>query len=177
MTDGRPKGATPSREREDVFLEAIRENRGRLRRICRAYSGSRDEERDLYQEILLEAWRSLPSFHGDASLDTWLYRVALNTALARDRTRATRREATLPEDDPVMGSDPPRPDERMAERKRLERLYGAIDRLDATDRALVLMYLEERSYAEMAEVLGISANYVGVKLHRIRAKLAEWLEG
>lgn len=177
MSDPRPQGTESSREREDVFLEAIRENRGRLRRICRAYATTREEERDLYQEILLEAWRSLPSFHGDASLDTWLYRVALNTALARDRKRTTRREATLPEDDPVMGSEVPRPDEAMAERSRIERLYAAIDRLDATDRALVLMYLDERSYAEMAEVLGISANYVGVKLHRIREKLAEWLEG
>lgn len=163
-------------DRQQTFLQLVRDNRARLRRICRAYADDREEERDLFQEILLEAWRSLPSYEGKARIDTWLYRVALNTALGRERKRRVRSEARLDEEDPVMGSTVPRPDEELAERERLERLHAAIDRLGEMDRALVLMYLEEHSYAEMSEVLGISESYVGVKLHRIKQKLADWLE-
>lgn len=163
-------------DRGETFLKLVRENRARLRRICRAYADDHEDERDLFQEVLLEAWRSLPSFEGKARIDTWLYRVALNTALGRERKRKVRRDARLDPGDPVMGSDVPRPDRAMAERQRLDRLYDAVDRLEETDRALVLMYLDDRSYAEMAEVLGISESYVGVKLHRIKKKLADWLE-
>lgn len=162
-------------DREDRYLRLVRENRGRLRRICRAYADSEAEEEDLFQEILLEAWRSLPSFEGRSKIDTWLYRVALNTALGHERKRDVRREARLQEDELPRGSDPPRPDAWAAERRRLDRLYQAIDRLDETDRALVLMYLDERSYAEMAEVLGLTENHVGVKLHRAKKKLSRWL--
>lgn len=157
-------------------MELVRENAGRLRRLCRVYADGGAGEEDLYQDILLELWRSLPSFEGRSSRDTWLYRVALNTALERRRGRETRREARLDEDDPVRGARPRRPDEELEDRRRLDRLYAAIDRLNEMDRALVVLYLEEKSYREMADVLGISQSYVGVKLHRIRKQLAEWWE-
>lgn len=163
-------------DRREDFLQLVRENRERLRRICRAYADDREEERDLFQEVLTEAWRSLSSYEGDAHIDTWLYRVALNTALGRERKKETRSQARLDAGHPVMGSGTPRPDEEMEEKERLERLYAAIDRLGETDRAVVLMHLDERSYAEISDVLGISESYVGVKLHRIRKKLSEWLE-
>lgn len=162
-------------DRREAFLEMIRENRPRLRRIARAYADGRDDARDLYQEILLEAWRSLSSWEGEASRGTWLYRVALNTALTRERKRDVRREARLDDEDLPRGSDFPRPDEAAEDRRRVERLYTAVDRLDEADRALVLMYLDGCSYAEMSDVLGISQNYVGVKLHRLKQDLADML--
>lgn len=163
-------------DREEQFMELVRENAGRLHRICRVYADGAAAEEDLYQDILLELWRSLPSFEGRSSRDTWLYRVALNTALKERRTHKTRRAARLDEDDPVRGPRPRRPDDAVEDRRRLDRLYAAIDRLDEMDRALVVLYLEEKSYREMAEVLGINESYVGVKLHRIRKQLAEWME-
>lgn len=171
MRDGRPMS-----DRDEQFMALVRENADRLRRICRVYASGAAAEEDLYQDILLELWRSLPSFDGRSNWDTWLYRVGLNTALQERRTRETRRAVRLDEDDPVRGPRPRRPDEKLEDRRRLDRLYGAIDRLDEMDRALVVLYLEEQSYREMAEVLGISESYVGVRLHRIRKRLAEWLE-
>lgn len=162
-------------DREQAYLQLIRENRGQLRKICRVYGADAPDREDLRQEILLQLWRSLDSFRGDADAGTWLYRVALNTALSRRRDRETREEARLHREDDAVPDAPSRPDREHRERERLERLYAAIDRLEDPDRALVLMYLDEKSYSEMAEVLGITENHVGVRLHRIRKRLSTWL--
>jgi len=168
--------AAPVPDREARFLDLIQENQARLRRICRVYGRASGTEEDLYQEILVQIWRSLESFEGRAAVGTWLYRVALNTALAHGRRRQARRESahgalqaaeTLP--------DRAAADEALEANERLERLYLAIERLDDADRALVMLYLDDRSYREMAEVLGISESHVGVKLHRIRRRMGGWL--
>jgi RNA polymerase sigma-70 factor (ECF subfamily) len=163
-------------EREDTFLDLVRENEGRLRKICRVYADTGADQRDLYQDILVALWQSLPSFEGDAEPGTWLYRVALNTALSRDRRQTVREEATLDNEHPLRTDAFSRPDTPLAEQEQLDRLYAAVDRLDDADKALVTMYLDEKSYAEMADVLGLTENHVGVKLHRIKKKLADWLE-
>lgn len=164
----------PSRENE--FVELVRENDARLRKICRVYADGAEAQRDLYQDILVELWRSFPSFEGDAQPGTWLYRVALNTALSHDRRQNVRDEATLDPDDPVWTDGVAQPGAHVERQEKLDRLYAAIDRLDDVDKALVMMYLDEKSYTEMADVLGISENYVGVKLHRIKNQLASWLK-
>ncbi len=162
--------------REERFLAMIRDNDARLRRICRVYGRASGTEEDLYQEILVQVWRSLDSFEGRASPDTWLYRVALNTALSHGRRRAARRESAGDEEAIARLPDrAPAPDEAVETTERLERLYRAIERLEDTDRALVMLYLEERSYRDMADVLGISESHVGVKLHRIRKRMGDWL--
>ena len=165
-------------DREQNFLKLVRANDVRLRRICRVYGHDAEGRKDLYQEILLQLWRSLPSFSGASSVVTWLYRVALNTALTYSRSRSMRREETL--DQEYGDAGPPaiavdamegRPDSA----ERLERLHAAIHRLGSVDKMLVTMYLDERSYREMADIIGISESHVGVKLHRIRKTLAAWL--
>lgn len=160
-------------DREDTYLRLVEENRGRLRRLSRVYADGPEAERDLYQEMQLQIWRSLPSFEGRSSPDTWLYRVALNTALQRRRSRERHRDATLDPQNPLQNRGFEKPDERLETRRKRERLYEAVDRLGEGERAVALLYLEEKSYREMAEILGISENYVGVKLHRIRKKLSK----
>jgi RNA polymerase sigma-70 factor (ECF subfamily) len=182
--NGRSDDARPERERR--FLELVREHEGRIHRICRVYGRADGSEDDLRQEILVQLWRSLPSFEGRSSPGTWVYRVALNTALSARRRRDSRPESPL--DDAIAGAHAadaasetpvtarePRPDERLEAKERLEQLYAAIDRLDDADKALVMMYLDERTGREMAEVLGITETHVGVKLHRIKKRMAAWI--
>ncbi len=158
---------------EQIFLDLVRENAARLGKICRAYTRDADEQEDLRQEMLLQLWRSLPSFAGGSSAGTWLYRVALNTALAFTRRRSARRETAL--DDTDVASDNPRADEQLESEQRAEGLHEAIDRLGPIDKMLVAMLLDDRSYRDMADVLGMSESNVGVKLHRIKKTLATWL--
>lgn len=163
-------------DRETDFLQLVRANEGRLRKICRVYGGDPEARRDLYQDILVALWRAFPSFEGESQASTWLYRVALNTALSHDRKQTVREEATLETDAPVWTDSFSSPRVDLEQQEQLDRLYAAIDRLDDVDKALVMMYLDDASYDAMADVLGISANYVGVKLHRIKKQLADWLE-
>jgi RNA polymerase sigma-70 factor (ECF subfamily) len=163
-------------DRETDFVQLVRANDARLRKICRVYADREEARRDLYQDILVALWRALPSFEGNAQPSTWLYRIALNTALSHERKQDVRDEATLNPDAPIWTDGLPQPEEHLETQDKLDRLYAAIDRLGDVDKALVTMYLDERSYHEIADVLGISESYVGVKLHRIKNQLADWLE-
>ncbi len=179
MTERRP---SPDRERERRFLALVHEHEGRLQRICRIYERDPEARQDLHQEILVQLWRALPSFAGESLPGTWLYRVALNTALGHRRREARRREVPMEDLAPggveeLHADGDPLPVESLVERERRELLHEAIERLDDTGKALVSMYLDECSYREMAEVLGISEGNVGVKLNRIRKALAARLEG
>ena len=160
-------------DREQQMLTLVRENNARLRRICRVYARNEDQ-RDLLQEILLQLWQSLPSFAGASSPHTWLYRVALNTALAYARRNPAQRELPIDEEHADI-EDPANAPADLDARERLTQLHAAIAKLDVVDRMLVTMYLDDRTYREMADVIGISENHVGVKLHRIRKALTRQL--
>jgi RNA polymerase sigma-70 factor (ECF subfamily) len=157
------------RDLEQTFLQLVRDNDRRLWKICRVYARDSEARKDLYQEMLVQLWRSLPSFAGESLPGTWLYRVALNTALANSRRTARRREAPLEEYD--IASDAPAADEALDAAQRLDRLYAAIDGLNDFDKMLVTLYLDEKTYREMAAVLGLSETNVGVRLHRIKKEL------
>ena len=166
-------------EREQQFLTLVHKNESRLRHICRVYARDAESHKDLHQEILLQLWRSLPSFNGASSPDTWLYRVALNTALATSRRhRPPPDRLTAPLDDGGSDiEDAAQPDvvELLDASERTERLYAAIDRLNEVDKMLITMYLDERSYRDMADVIGIGVNHIGVRLHRIKKALGRRL--
>ncbi|WBO86730.1 RNA polymerase sigma factor [Hymenobacter yonginensis] len=151
---------------KEQFLLLIETQQGLLHKVCNLYGNSQQDREDLFQDIVLQLWRSYPTFRGGAKVTTWLYQVALNTALTRLRkeTRTERFVELGPEAFQVPAVEGG-PSEEMAA------MHRAIRRLSQVDQALTLLYLEDCSYREMAEVLGISETNVGYKLHRIKSQL------
>ena len=163
----------PDDDPESLFKSWLTEHGGAILKVARAYTLTAEDCQDLVQEILLQVWRSLPQFQGRAGASTWLYRVALNTALGWHRKEHRRKVRQRPilevEDRSAAGLDGAR---QAARRELVERLYAAIRQLPKTEAALVLFYLDDLSYRQMAEVLGISESNVGVKLNRAKKALA-----
>ena len=146
--------------------------------VARAYTLTSEESQDLAQEILLQAWRSLPRFEGKATAATWFYRVALHTAMnwqRKDKPRRTRQQPLL--EVRTVTTEGLDSAEQVQQRDTVEQLYKAIQQLRKTDAALVLLYLDDLSYREMAEVLGISESNVGVKLNRAKQALSALMNG
>ncbi len=162
---------------EALFKRWLQEQGGSVLKIARAYTLTAEDCQDLAQEILLQVWRSLPQFQGRASAGTWFYRVALNTALGwhrKEHRRRVHQEIFLAVENVPVGA--PDSSEQLAQREVVERLYTAIRQLPKADAALVLLYLEDLSYREMAEVLGISESNVGVKLNRAKKALGDLMK-
>jgi RNA polymerase sigma-70 factor (ECF subfamily) len=164
----------PNEDPESLFKSWLKEHGGAVLKVARAYTLTTEDGQDLVQEILLQVWRSLPRFQGRASAATWSYRVALNTALGwhrKEHRRRARQQSILElEELSVAGLDGA---QQAARRERVERLYDAIRQLPKTEAALVLLYLDDLSYRQMAEVLGISESNVGVKLNRAKKALSK----
>ena len=162
-------------EHKAMFLKWLDDHSSSVMKVARAYTLTSEDTQDLAQEILLQAWRSLPRFNGYASSSTWFYRVALNTAMnwqRKDKPRRSKQHVLLE----IHDAAPRRPD--TAEQKEtVERLYEAIHQLPKTEAALVLLYLDDLSYREMADVLGISESNVGTKLNRAKKALSELMKG
>jgi len=158
---------------EQTFLELVNENRNRILRVCRVYAWYSADQDDLYQEILFQIWRGLPALKEKQFANTWLYRVAINTALSFVRKRGLRSERIVY----VEHADLARTIEsRQATEEnadgRIASLYNAIYKLNPIEKALVTLFLEDLTYEQIAEATGISANNVGVMLHRAKKKLS-----
>jgi RNA polymerase sigma-70 factor, ECF subfamily len=163
---------------EAIFRRWLDEHLGLMWKVVRGCAASPQDQDDLFQDILLQVWSSIPAFRGEAKETTWIYRVAFNTALAwrrGERRRREKHETFLKFD--VSPQVQPSDVDALPEQEIIEQLYAAIRQLPKVDASLALMHLDGLSYAEMAEVLGISENYIGVKLNRIRKQLAEQLKG
>ncbi len=155
--------------REATFRAWLADHRGLLVRISRAWAASPADQEDLLQDMLLAVWQSIPSFRGEAKPSTWIYRVALHTALARRRT-ARRRPQEVALDSAAL--EPVSTGPTAESRVHLAAVFAAVRALPPVDRALIVMALEGASLGEIGEVLGITANTAGVKLHRARNRLA-----
>ncbi|PPL02265.1 RNA polymerase sigma factor [Parapedobacter indicus] len=154
---------------ETQFLTCIEEYQGIIHKICRLYRDTREDREDLFQEITFQLWKSLPAFKNEAKISTWIYRIALNTAIATFRKKKHAIEYR-----PVLPDLPEeQPSEELALRQ--ERLFAALKQLDDADKAIITLYFEELSYQQIAAITGISENYVGVKLNRIKIKIQKLL--
>lgn len=155
-----------------------------LVRLARAYAATDADVEDLVQEMLLAVWRALPSFRGEALPSTWIYRVALSVALGRRRTegRRVRTEGTEVEEDLERAAERERAaagagEAAQMERLRLAAVLAAMREMSPVDRSVLVLALEGASLQEIAEVIGITANNAGVRLHRARHRLAARMEG
>ena len=157
----------------DKFINLINNNIGIIHKICNIYFADADDRKDAYQEILYQLWRSYAGFKGDAKFSTWMYKVALNTAITYSKKGSREHNiSTLPENwDQVAVSD-----EQQHVNERMAVLYAAINTLNATDKAITLLYLEDNSYEEIATVTGLSKTNVSVRLVRIKKSLKEKLK-
>jgi RNA polymerase sigma-70 factor (ECF subfamily) len=153
-----------------TFLDLVRTHQNIVHKVSLVYSKTPADREDLRQEILLQLWKSWRSFDGRSEFSTWMYRVALNTAISfrrRQRSPEVTTENAWQRDDQFRAAS-------LSE--NLELLYRGISRLSAVEKAVILQWLDERSYEEIADTIGISPNNVSVRLVRIRAKLARSIE-
>jgi len=152
---------------EKDFIDLLNKNQRIIYKICNLYMDNAVDKEDLFQEITLQAWKSFGSFRGDAQFSTWLYRIALNTAITFFRKEKRKI--------PVLNTEtlPELTDEQNDIENRIKAMYQAIGDLSKIDKALVMLYLEDYSYIEIGDILGITPNNVAVKMNRIKLKLKE----
>lgn len=165
-------------QREARLTTWLAEFRGIMLKISRAYAAEAADQADLFQEMALQLWRSLPAFREQAAPATWVYRVCLNTAMTWRRDTGRQRRDLVPGANlEEMSAPTASPAASAGERELLAQLYGAIQTLPDFDRALVLLALDGLAYREMAEITGLTENHVGVALTRARQRLATRLKG
>ena len=157
---------------EQEFVKKVTESQGIVHKVCGMYCDNEEDREDLFQEILIQLWKSYASFRGDAKFSSWMYRVGLNVAISNLRKSKTKKEdSTLPEsfDSISRESD----EQSLSLEKGL--LRDAIQQLNEIEKAIMMLYLEEKHNEEIADIMGISQNHVRVKMTRIRNKLKETL--
>jgi RNA polymerase sigma-70 factor, ECF subfamily len=157
---------------EKEFIKLIQKHQGILHKICNVYFYRNPYKEDYYQEILIRLWKSFPSFKNQSAFSTWLYRVALNTAIDIIRKQSIRPvHVELSKNEfniPVY--------KQHEEAEKRDQLYQAINRLSDAEKAIIILYLEDYDYKEIAAIMGISESNTGVKINRIKSQLIKILE-
>lgn len=156
---------------ETAFLKIVEENQGIIYKVCKMYRDTKEDQEDLFQEIVLQLWKAYPKFRNESKVSTWMYRIALNTAIVTFRKNKVELEfrESIPNKDYHLNYS-------EAQSENEERLFGAIRTLDKAERSLIALYLEDYSHREIAVITGITENYVGVKISRIKEKLKNILK-
>jgi RNA polymerase sigma-70 factor (ECF subfamily) len=164
-------------EQETIFRRWLDAHLGLILKIVRGCAPPQDHD-DLFQDVCLQLWSSIPSFRGEAKETTWIYRVAFNTALVWKRSETRRRakhDSFISEN--ALEEITAAPEAASAYDETIKQLFAAIRQLPKLDASLAMMHLDGLTYREMSEVLGITESNVGVKLNRIRKQLGEMLKG
>lgn len=156
--------------KETQFLQLIGENKGILYKICKIYQDDPDDRDDLLQEMVLQLWRAFDTFRGDSKFSSWMYRVALNTAIVFFKKQKRR-----PDDQPMPAQFDHADDHSAAEEKeeKLAIFYKAVQYLNKVEKALIYLYMEDQPYDDIAATLGITPLNVRVRLNRVKNKLKD----
>lgn len=155
-----------------TFLNIITSNQGIIHKVCGIYCDTPVDREDLFQEIVAQLWRSFPSFRSEAKVSTWMYRVSLNTAITH-----FKRDKRRPDKEAIEQSNMQLVDIEYDDsyEENLKLLHKSIAKLTGIEKSIVLLYLEDKKYEEIAEIVGISQNYVRVKMNRIKVKLKKMM--
>jgi len=156
---------------DELFLTVIEQHKGIIYKIANSFKKDEDDKKDLMQEIILQLWRSFASYDEKSKFSTWMYRVALNVAIASYRQEKRKNEiiTTMPESIIALADE----DNSTGQEYELSLLQKFISELKELDRALMLLYLEERSGKEIAEILGLSETNIRTKINRIKEQLKQ----
>ena len=157
---------------EKEFIEIVQKNQGIIHKVCNIYCDLQEDRNDLFQEIVAQLWKSFPSFRKESKFSTWMYRVALNTAITSfkktkrrpDQNRLTYDNFQIKDE----GYDTDLED-------NIKHLHKAVAQLTGVEKSIVLLFLENKKYEEIAEITGITQNYVRVKMNRIKKKLRKFM--
>ncbi len=165
--------------KEEKFNAIVSENSERIRNICRYYNSNAEDQKDMYQEVLVNIWKSLDSFRGDSALSTWVYRVAVNTSLTFTGKAFRHMKLIVNSETTNLNSilDDENLNEKLVQEQLLERMQSELNQLSVIDKALISLLLEGLSMKEIAEVIGITEPNVKVKIHRVKSHLKEKLKG
>ncbi len=155
--------------KEKDFISLLNEHQRIIHKVCNLYMDAHADREDLFQEITLQAWKAYGNFRGDAKFSTWLYRVALNTAITFFRKEKRQPDIFSTETVPDFRSN----DAHDPIEEQVKAMYAAIGDLSKIDKAIVMLYLEDYSYNDIGDMMGITANNVAVKMNRIKTKLKE----
>lgn len=152
---------------KEDFIGIIKENEGLIYKVARVYTNSKEDEQDLYQEVVYQLWKCFGSFRNESKISTWMYRIALNTAIAY-LNKEKKKGNQVPIDEGLLNK-PDTPDTLMEERS--EALFAHIKQLSEIEKGIILLYLEGKTYDEIATITGFSPTNVGTRLGRIKQKL------
>ena len=158
---------------EKEFLLTIKKNQGIIYKVCNIYCDDQEDRNDLFQEIVAQLWKSFPSFREESKFSTWMYRVALNTAITSfkktkrrpDQNRLTYENFQVKDENYNIETE-----------EEIKNLHRAVAQLTGVEKSIILLFLENKKYEEIAEITGITQNYVRVKMNRIKKKLKKFME-
>jgi len=153
---------------EKEFIQIVQKNQGIIHKVCNIYCDVQEDRNDLFQEIVAQLWKSYPSFRKESKFSTWMYRVALNTAITSFKKTKRR-----PDQNSLTYENFQIKDESYDSKTEedIKELHKAVAQLTGIEKSIVLLYLENKKYEEIAEITGITQNYVRVKMNRIKKKL------
>ena len=149
---------------EQEFARLVKEQKSTIYTVCYMFSKDQDEVNDLFQEVLINLWKGYDSFEGRSDVRTWIYRISLNTCISQDRKKKKAKSVPLSMSINLF-------EDRDEDTRQVEMLRKRINKLGAFDRAIILLWLENMSYEEIGQVVGISTKNVSVRLFRIKEQL------
>ncbi len=163
---------------EVLFTKVFEDNKAQISRLCSAYLDNKYETEDLFQEVMINVWKSLPNFRGDAKISTWVYRIAVNTAILFNKRNKKEKQLFSKQEIyesylKTSGIE----DSNTQDQENLKMLKQCINQLAKLDRIIISLLLEGLKYQEIAEITGLSVNHVGVKINRIKPILLKKMKG